>query len=58
MMIYNYFVFIILCRESDEDWPEPDKGGKQELELIHNGQHIFFQVSNCSPAISYLFLLS
>lgn len=29
-------------KEDDNNWPAPDRVGKQELEIIINGQHISF----------------
>jgi protein mago nashi len=29
-------------REDDNLWPEPDRVGRQELEIILNGEHISF----------------
>lgn len=29
-------------KEDDANWPTPDRVGKQELEIIINGQHISF----------------
>jgi protein mago nashi len=31
-----------VVKEDDNKWPEPDRVGKQELEVILNGQHISF----------------
>jgi hypothetical protein len=31
-----------IVKEDDNKWPEPDRVGKQELEVILNGQHISF----------------
>jgi hypothetical protein len=32
------------CREDDRNWPEPDRIGKQELEIVMNNEHISFTV--------------
>lgn len=34
-------------REDDKDWPEPDRVGRQELELICDDKHISFTVQCC-----------
>lgn len=31
-----------VVREDDNQWPEPDRNGRQEFEVITNGQHISF----------------
>ena len=34
-----------VTREDDNQWPEPDRVGRQELEIISNGEHISFTCS-------------
>lgn len=29
-------------REDDSSWPVPDEVGRQELEIVHSGEHINF----------------
>ena len=29
-------------KENDADWPEPNLNGKQEIEILYNGEHISF----------------
>lgn len=29
-------------QEDDETWPEPDRVGRQELEILYNDEHISF----------------
>jgi protein mago nashi len=36
-----FFVF----REDDENWPKPDKNGRQELEIVIGNEHISFITS-------------
>ena len=31
-----------ITKEDDAEWPEPDRVGRQELEVISNGEHISF----------------
>ncbi|EOD36559.1 putative mago nashi [Emiliania huxleyi CCMP1516] len=31
-----------IVREDDKQWPEPDRNGRQEFEVISGGQHISF----------------
>ncbi len=31
-----------IVKEDDNQWPEPDRVGRQELEVILNGEHISF----------------
>ena len=33
-----------ICKEDDAHWPEPNDEGRQELEVIMNGTHVFFTV--------------
>jgi hypothetical protein len=32
-------------KEDDNNWPEPDRIGKQELEIVMGDEHISFSVS-------------
>jgi len=34
-----------ILKEDDHNWPEPDRIGTQELEIVLNDQHISFQTS-------------
>lgn len=34
-----------IMKESDAKWPEPDRVGKQELEIVINDEHISFCTS-------------
>lgn len=34
-----------MCREDDRQWPQPDKVGKQELEILLGNEHIAFTVN-------------
>lgn len=36
---------ISACREDDSNWPEPDRVGRQELEIVCGGEHISFTCS-------------
>ena len=36
--------FLQDCSEEDSNWPEPDRVGKQELEIVIGGEHISFSV--------------
>jgi len=31
-----------VLEQDDKDWPEPDKGGKQEMEIVLDNKHISF----------------
>lgn len=33
-----------ICKEDDSQWPEPNDEGRQELEVIMDGTHVFFTV--------------
>lgn len=37
-------LLILLNREDDKEWPEPDRVGRQELEIILGDEHISFTV--------------
>ncbi|VDN24467.1 unnamed protein product, partial [Gongylonema pulchrum] len=42
-----------IMQEDDAAWPEPDRVGRQELEILHNDEHIsfttrLFAFSSCS----------
>ena len=34
-----------ILKENDENWPDPDKVGKQELEILLDNKHISFKTS-------------
>ena len=34
-----------VTKEDDGNWPEPDRVGRQELEVVSNGEHISFTCS-------------
>jgi len=34
-----------IMKEDDHNWPEPDRGGKQELEIVLGDEHISFTTS-------------
>lgn len=36
---------LLLFREDDSKWPEPDQIGRQELEVVIGDEHISFTVS-------------
>lgn len=39
-------------REDDKNWPEPDRVGRQELEVVMGNEHISFTVCMaCLPAV-------
>lgn len=33
-----------IMKEDDKLWPVPDRDGRQELEIIYQGEHICFSV--------------
>lgn len=39
------FCFFV-CREDDHNWPQPDRVGRQELEVVCGNDHISFVVCN------------
>lgn len=43
-----------VMKEDDKLWPPPDRDGKQELEIIYNGEHICFSVPH-QPTNACLF---
>jgi protein mago nashi len=40
-----------ILKEDDKAWPEPDRIGKQELEIVCGGEHIFFETSKIGSLI-------
>lgn len=36
-----------IMREDDSNWPESDRVGRQELEVVLGNEHISFTVRNC-----------
>ena len=43
---------LVLRREDDSNWPEPDRVGRQELEVVLGNEHISFTVTSPSSASS------
>lgn len=37
-----------ITKEDDKDWPQPDKVGRQELEIVMGNDHISFTVIDYS----------
>ncbi|XP_058104066.1 protein mago nashi homolog [Magnolia sinica] len=35
----------VIMKEDDNNWPEPDRVGRQELEIVMGNEHIFFTTS-------------
>jgi protein mago nashi len=40
-----------VAKEDDSLWPEPDVVGKQELEIVMDNEHIFFQTNKIGSLI-------
>ncbi|VFQ99561.1 unnamed protein product [Cuscuta campestris] len=38
-------------QEDDSNWPEPDRVGRQELEIVMNNQHISFTTSKIGSLV-------
>jgi len=38
-----------LIREDDKNWPEPDRNGRQEFEVVLGNQHISFAARSQPP---------
>jgi hypothetical protein len=51
------FFFLVSNRESDNAWPEPDKMGKQELEIVLGKEHISFSVRYVFQFLLFLILI-
>lgn len=45
-------------REDDKEWPEPDRVGRQELEIICDDEHISFTVCYSTPCSNVSFVRS
>lgn len=43
-LIGDYFPLQIM-KEDDNNWPEPDRVGRQELEIVMGNEHISFTTS-------------
>ena len=43
--LLSFGLFFPPCREDDSNWPEPDRVGRQELEIVCGGEHISFTCS-------------
>lgn len=41
----HLFIKLYLNSEDDKNWPEPDRIGTQELEIVSGSDHISFGVS-------------
>ena len=41
---------LLARREDDKNWPEPDRNGRQEFEVVLGNQHISFAVRRPPPA--------
>lgn len=39
------FVRVQILKEDDNNWPEPDRIGRQELEIVMGNEHISFTTS-------------
>ena len=44
-----------ITKEDDADWPEPDRVGRQELEVISNGEHISFTCAKIGSLLDVRF---
>ena len=44
MLLSMLSLFCLLFREDDNNWPQPDKVGRQELEIVMGKEHISFTV--------------
>lgn len=56
--IYQY-TCLLRCREDDKLWPQPDREGRQELEIVLGNEHICFNVRDniCGHNILYIFYI-
>ncbi|KAE8676796.1 Protein mago nashi-like protein [Hibiscus syriacus] len=42
-----------IMREDDNNWPEPDRVGRQELEIVMGNEHISFTTSKIGPLLMF-----
>ena len=48
-LVYVFFVQIL--KEDDNQWPEPDRVGRQELEIVMGNEHISFTTSKIGSLV-------
>ncbi|KAK2963446.1 putative Protein mago nashi like protein [Blattamonas nauphoetae] len=41
-----------ILQQKDELWPEPDKGGKQTIEILYKNVHIAFETNTISSTLA------
>lgn len=45
------FRFVQIMKEDDNNWPEPDRVGRQELEIVMGNEHISFTTSKIGSLV-------
>lgn len=45
------WVFVQIMKEDDNNWPEPDRVGRQELEIVMGNEHISFTTSKIGSLV-------
>ena len=48
--VFLFFCFQIM-KEDDNNWPEPDRVGRQELEIVMGNEHISFTTSKIGSLV-------
>lgn len=46
-----YMFFVQILKEDDNQWPEPDRVGRQELEIVMGNEHISFTTSKIGSLV-------
>ena len=46
-----YVFFVQILKEDDNQWPEPDRVGRQELEIVMGNEHISFTTSKIGSLV-------
>nr|POF18802.1 protein mago nashi like [Quercus suber] len=47
----RYVFFVHILKEDDNQWPEPDRVGRQELEIVMGNEHISFTTSKIGSLV-------
>lgn len=53
-ILFNVFVCFLsfqIMKEDDNNWPEPDRVGRQELEIVMGNEHISFTTSKIGSLV-------
>jgi hypothetical protein len=51
LIIWYTGVLVQILKEDDNQWPEPDRVGRQELEIVMGNEHISFTTSKIGSLV-------